>query len=871
MYLKLQSHLKTAGCFYHHLIVRLEREFSVDLKGVVLFSRSNQSSSQVQDYVQEDDEIREWALSACHRCFVYLGDLARYQLEFEGGTTQVAKGYYKQAICLEPSVGLPHNQLALLSGNANQETDAAFHYLMCLASRVPFAGADHNLKRLFERNSNRLKHLDQEYCGEAKETDIHGVVLRKFLVRFLDLQRKLLPPCRTSQEELSAQCENILHDFIESLAFKLHQMDYSNSETRDENADTCLSGGLMLKIVALSMLASHKLRLQGSASTPAATSFALSLYSQLLQHCTQSINSWKILFQQGHAPHNATSLPCEDDFRRNNKSKQNVSLEDKCDSEETAGKEEPSKRARPVGRRRRRVVGESDSDEEVEEADNIEELSEDDLSEGGGDFDSDGLSPELSDISDGEESSSTPKDALGKCEEQKTSFKRPLAIRFPGMPSLQVSCEESESNVQRTVNKRETVDEANCQGIGDLGAKGSIIEESNSEPELELSTAAFLRWLCSHPFLPSIKIIFDWLRIHPAIAASCTQTLSSFWSRTAELLNSLPPEECLRLAGMTGFGNRSEWKQVDLLPEDYELLGFSPLSRALDLLQLNRDKNFNTDGWMGLIRLQCLLSFGTFIADSKTVNVLHYNESSCQYIGPSQRAEQEAAVAAEISRKKEEKDKLQREKLMKALAEQKLKSDVASMEQSLTQAVVSASPILVVDAQCLCTHLHFIRQFVASEKFIVVIPFHVIEALDELKKGKENHTARDAIKFLEQQLKTGNRWIRAQQAQETVDGKADNIPPRYKKKDIAAWRFTRVVDCAHYFSQQAGGNMVTLLYSASHTAVVPPPQTVTSQEGLMPNTGTRPSETALAIANKHGVVVEEVKKFHAKWVAKKRN
>lgn len=57
----------------------------------------------------------------------------------------------------------------------------------------------------------------------------------------------------------------------------------------------------------------------------------------------------------------------------------------------------------------------------------------------------------------------------------------------------------------------------------------------------------------------------------------------------------------------------------------------------------------------------------------QTVNVLHYNESSCQYIGPSQRAEQEAAVAAEISRKKEEKDKLQREKLMKALAEQKLK------------------------------------------------------------------------------------------------------------------------------------------------------------------------------------------------------
>lgn len=87
---------------------------------------------------------------------------------------------------------------------------------------------------------------------------------------------------RTSQEELSAQCENILHDFIESLAFKLHQMDYSNSETRDENADTCLSGGLMLKIVALSMLASHKLRLQGETETSCQVQYAVGYYCIIL-------------------------------------------------------------------------------------------------------------------------------------------------------------------------------------------------------------------------------------------------------------------------------------------------------------------------------------------------------------------------------------------------------------------------------------------------------------------------------------------------------------------------------------------------------------------------------------------------------------
>lgn len=53
-----------------------------------------------------------------------------------------------------------------------------------------------------------------------------------------------------------------------------------------------------------------------------------------------------------------------------------------------------------------------------------------------------------------------------------------------------------------------------------------------------------------------------------------------------------------------------------------------------------------------------------------------------------------------------------------------VQSDVASMEQTLTQAVHAASPILVIDAQCLCTHIKIIRQFVACEQFIVVIPLH---------------------------------------------------------------------------------------------------------------------------------------------------
>jgi protein SMG7 len=52
----------------------------------------------------------------CHRCYIYLGDLARYKelhLVVEGRTADwyVAANYYRQASALWPSGGNPHNQV----------------------------------------------------------------------------------------------------------------------------------------------------------------------------------------------------------------------------------------------------------------------------------------------------------------------------------------------------------------------------------------------------------------------------------------------------------------------------------------------------------------------------------------------------------------------------------------------------------------------------------------------------------------------------------------------------------------------------------------------------------------------------------------
>lgn len=60
----------------------------------------------------------------------------------------------------------------------------------------------------------------------------------------------------------------------------------------------------------------------------------------------------------------------------------------------------------------------------------------------------------------------------------------------------------------------------------------------------------------------------------------------------------------------------------------------------------------------------------------------------------------------------------------------------------------------------------------------------MVECLDQMKKGRENYSAREAIKFLESQLQSGNKFIRAQRPRETVsDGRTRKLP----KMDVKAW------------------------------------------------------------------------------------
>ena len=82
----------------------------------------------------KSDELVKWYESAMRKCYVYLGDLSRYRLEFEEGEGEpphvtVAKNYYGQALEISDEDGSPYNQLAALSNSQNYGLDSTYYYL----------------------------------------------------------------------------------------------------------------------------------------------------------------------------------------------------------------------------------------------------------------------------------------------------------------------------------------------------------------------------------------------------------------------------------------------------------------------------------------------------------------------------------------------------------------------------------------------------------------------------------------------------------------------------------------------------------------------------------------------------------------------
>ena len=113
-----KSFLAEATGFYHDLIVKLRAKHGIP-QDIFAFRGIEAPGTGVNEK-NRWSEVKRCQLS-CHRCLIFLGDLARYK-EVHGNVQDsrniefsVSAGYYIQAALLWPSSGNPHNQVSFIA------------------------------------------------------------------------------------------------------------------------------------------------------------------------------------------------------------------------------------------------------------------------------------------------------------------------------------------------------------------------------------------------------------------------------------------------------------------------------------------------------------------------------------------------------------------------------------------------------------------------------------------------------------------------------------------------------------------------------------------------------------------------------------
>ncbi|XP_076101619.1 nonsense-mediated mRNA decay factor SMG5-like isoform X1 [Mytilus galloprovincialis] len=403
-----RTHLSSATGYYYHLLFRLQQEFGLKFNGILDFNLVPEQKTVMRkmglsNSVKKRDfgpAVQAWAIMACHRCLVCLGDIARYQQDFDKGFSKSsAERFYYQAIALCPENGTPHNQLGTLSGSRYYNVEASYYYIRCLVCEKPFEGADGNLQRLFEKNNKRLVELQPNLSLPPEVQRVHDT--KMFLIQFLQLigafhaTGKEMKPA-----DLQEKCQSTLQKFNLCMFYEVNTED----DKREENT-YFLDDDIVFKIVIICMSTVYLLQLKGSGQTTAATAFLLALFSHILNHVVIRLqaslydkeNPNKILghiveqedddVSDDNLCNGLTSDPEPDQhINKNGENKVELSQQDTEDNKDLS--EKKSRQSRPKSYKRRRRRARNDSSDSSD----LSDMS--DLSEGGDDLPEDFMSEE---------------------------------------------------------------------------------------------------------------------------------------------------------------------------------------------------------------------------------------------------------------------------------------------------------------------------------------------------------------------------------------------------------------------------------------------------------------------------------------------
>nr|XP_020465403.1 protein SMG5 [Monopterus albus] len=281
-----RTHLIAGVGFYQHLLLYIQSHYQLELQDCIDWTHVTDPLIGRKKPVSATPKEMEWAQMACHRCLVYLGDLARYQNELAGvEAEQLAERFYHQALSVMPHVAL--------AGSKFYNVEATYYYLRCIQSDAPFEGAYGNLKRLFDKAAKMYLQVKKQEMKKLSPSRQRSKDIKRLLVSFMYLQSLLQPKNSLMETELTSLCQSVLEDFNLVLFYLPLPTQcgahHSPSEEEDEQQHTdsscpVLPDTLVFKMVVTCLMVVHSLKRGGSKQYSASIAFTLALFSHVVNH-----------------------------------------------------------------------------------------------------------------------------------------------------------------------------------------------------------------------------------------------------------------------------------------------------------------------------------------------------------------------------------------------------------------------------------------------------------------------------------------------------------------------------------------------------------------------------------------------------------
>ena len=271
-----RTHITAGIGFYTSLLAKMTDTHGLSAAGFLDWNCCQDEDNKINKTTNKPLELY------IYKYLIHLGDLSRYQ-QFFTQNSDLSKRFYFQAIILNPYLGHAYNQLGTMYSGVNFNLDSVYFYLRALActdSMVALSEA--NIKFIYNRNRVHWDSINAlPLCVDASEEEQNERVIKRFILGFIHLQEVFSPA--QSSANMEYMCSRVLKDFEACLT--VEQFYSTSDKTSGNNCSlaTTVGGDPLFKICLISILTSHILRAHGSTHTPSATSFAISMFSLVLQ------------------------------------------------------------------------------------------------------------------------------------------------------------------------------------------------------------------------------------------------------------------------------------------------------------------------------------------------------------------------------------------------------------------------------------------------------------------------------------------------------------------------------------------------------------------------------------------------------------